>query len=416
MEILCVVYYMIAIIYIFYSFYSYYITPNLIFATIQIVMFIGITGYADYTMNADRQLVFIYMLALIFFIISSAFNFKRYNLKNRKVEVSENEELSQIQRIVIWIMVTVAVLACSYLFARSGGNVFIQSLKSFLGNSDYSIKVGRKNILDVAGVGYIYQFRTIILPILTVYLINAGGIKEKNIAYAIFPLMIIFILGTGQRGGFVMFVLIWATALLLVHRYYGESNLRKLIILGVGFILLFSITTILNGRVSNDGTVVGAMMARIMDDNQACAIRGFRYIIDQPVQWGVDWFSQIIDILPGKNEYQSLATKIFARMNGGSTAGTAPACLWGSAFYNWGWLGVTLFPWILGHFYSYVYMCFVKKPSNKLRIFLYSGEFVILGMWVSDGPMVLFNQGFITVVLMIWVISFSRRFVFGAIK
>lgn len=403
------IYYLIAGGYILYMFKKYYITPSLIFVMTQVIMFVGITNYIDVNLAVDRKLICVYLVSLICYVISSAFHYHRYGIKHYKVEVTR-DGLTQTQKYVIWLMVIVSIAACVYLFASAGGNVFLQSFKALVGDDSYSIKFGRKNILGVAGVGYVYQFRTVILPILTVYLINAGTRKEKRWAWLIFPLMIMFILGTGQRGGFVMFVLMWGVALLYIHKYYNEGNLKRLFLIGALFFIIFSLMTVLNGRVS-DGSVIKAMAKRVLDDNQACAVYGFRYIVNQPIQWGADWFNQIIDILPGKNEYQALSVKIFAIMNGGSTAGTAPPCIWGSAFYNWGWLGVTIFPAILAHFHAYIYRRFMRKKSNKIRLFLYAGAFVILGMWIADGPMVLFNQGFVTIILMLLVIKISKRFV-----
>ena len=412
MEIVHGIYFLVAIIYVMYSINKYFITPNLIFVMSQMMMFFGISYYIDYEIKADRMLIWMYFLALICFIISSSFFYTKYKLAYKQVKISDENMLTTTQRQVIWLMIFVSILACCYLFVSGGGNVFLQSFSALIGGDNYSTKVGRKNLLGISGVGYIYQFRTIILPILTVYMINAGNKKEKWIAKIIFPLMIIFILGTGQRGGFVMFVLMWGTALLFLYKYYGEGNLKKIFLLGVLFFMIFSLTTILNGRVSEDGNVIDAMLTRFINDNQACAVYGMRYIVTQPIQWGADWFSQIRDILPGKNDYQALSVKIFAVLNGGSTAGTSPACIWGSAFYNWGWFGVTVFPVVLAHFYSYIYKCFLSKPLNKIRIFIYAAAFIVLGMWIADGPTVLFNQGFVTIILMLWIITISKRIVF----
>lgn len=412
MEIVYLIYYIIAVSYIIYSAKKCFITPNLIFVAAQLAMFTGIITYVNVDLEADRQLIYIYLITLVCFIISSIFHYSRYGISRKKVCTSREEDLTQTQSAIIWIMVIISVIACSYFFSVAGGNVFLNSIQSFFGSGEYSTKYGRKNILGISGVGYIYQLRVVILPILTTYLISTGTMRPKKIAWIIFPFMIILLLGTGQRGGFVMFMIIWVIALLYINRYYQENNLKKIICLGVLFFLVFAFITVLNGRVQNDGSVIGAMMNRILDDNQACAVYGFRYIVEQPTQWGKDWLAQMMDVLPGKNEYQALSVRIFAIMNGGSTAGTAPACIWGSAFYNWSWIGITVFPMLLAHFYAYMYNRFIQKKSNRLRLFLYAGIFVVLGMWIADGPMVLFNQGFVTIVLMGWLIKFSRKFVF----
>jgi oligosaccharide repeat unit polymerase len=212
--------------------------------------------------------------------------------------------------------------------------------------------------------------------------------------------MLIFVLGTGQRGGFVMFVLMWSVALVYVYKFYREETVKKaLIVLVVAAVVLFGIMTIFNGRVANNSNVFKAVLKRIFDDNQECAVVAFRYIDSQPIQWGKDWFLSIKDILPGKNEYLQLSYVVFSIMYG-STRGTAPPCIWGSTYYNWGLLGIIIFPFILGFFYHRLYCKFLNKTVSKLRIFIFSAMFVVLGNWVADTPLVLFNQGFITLCLM----------------
>jgi oligosaccharide repeat unit polymerase len=212
--------------------------------------------------------------------------------------------------------------------------------------------------------------------------------------------MIVFALGTGQRGGFVMFVLMWVVSLLYLYFFYHEKKVKYILIILVVFAtLLFALLTIFNGRVASDSNVFRAVLKRVFDDNQECAVIAFRYIDSQPVQWGRDWFLSLLDILPGKNDYLQLSYVVFGIMYG-TTRGTAPPCIWGSTFYNWGLLGIVLFPFILGFAYHRLYCSFVSKPITKLRIFIFSAMFVVLGNWIADTPLVLFNQGFITLLLM----------------
>ena len=171
-------------------------------------------------------------------------------------------------------------------------------------------------------------------------------------------------------------------------------------VISIGALLVFMVLTIYNGRVSSGESVFKSVFSRIFNENQECAVVAFRYIDSKENQWGYDWFMSLKDILPGKNEYKQLSYVIFEVMYG-TDRGTSPPCIWGSAYYNFGWFGIVLMPFVMGVLYHKLYYVFRKQRINKLRIFLYSAMFVILGLWFADNPLYIFNQGFITIFIML---------------
>ena len=373
----------------------------------QMIMMVGILSYADFSLETDRMLIIIYTIAQIMFIIGTEFSRKIFCIKPHKIQIEPRELLTSIQKNRIWLMIIVSILACVYLFYKAGNNVFIMIIKSLLSGSTTNITDNRLYNNSVVGVGYIYQFRVIILPMLTAYLVTAGIGVQKKVAYAIFPLMLVFILGTGQRGGFVMFALIWITAMILISKNYNTKLPKKIIVISFLFLAIFALLTVFNGRTEKTGSISSAIAARILGDNQQCAVIGFRYIYTQPIQLGKDLLLSLSDILPGKNEYLQLSYIIFGIMYG-TTRGTAPPCIWGSVYYNWGIFGIIVFPLIMGIAYHYIYYRLYRRPLTKLRIIIYSGMFITLGMWIADTPLVLFNQGFVTICCMAYVLHIDR--------
>lgn len=408
-EVIILLYYIISILTIIYIYQRYFITPNLLFLASQLLMFSGITEYTNEGVVADVVLIYIYMITMVIFSVSSLFWLKKFSVSISKIRIVSQDDINNTQYLAIWAMIVCSLLGCVYLFFIAGENVFLNSIYSIINAVDYSTKVGRKEVLNVIGVGYIYQLRTIILPILTLFLLDSGNKHLKNYGRIIFPFMIIFLLGTGQRGGFVVFLLIWLVYLLFMHKFMQIKNIKRIIKTIFFFGGIFAITTILNGRVKDGSNIIQAMLVRFFGDNQYCAVYGFRYIYYENTQWGLDWLLQLHDILPGKNIYTPLSIKIFAMINGGSTAGTAPSCIWGSVFYNWSWFGVVIIPFLLAFLYTFLFKRFIQKDTNKLRLLLYSGSFVILGMWIADGPIVLFNQGFVTIALMSIILRYCRK-------
>lgn len=382
-------------------FRKYYVTPSIVFVLMQITMFSGVLSYCDFNRSSDQKLAVIYMIALISFISGTYFCSRIHNESYTDIRLSKNNTLSRTQSTYIVLMVVVSILLCSLFFLRAGYNVFIQIVQSISGNSTGNYTESRIALNNISGVGYVYQFRVIIFPLLTAFLVSYEENRTVHrIGLCLLPIMLVFLLGTGQRGGFVMFILMWVVALLYLYKTNKSEKIRRfLIIILTVSVVLFAIMTVFNGRVEKGMNLLQAMLKRIFDDNQECAVYAFRYIDSQPTQWGRDWLLSFRDILPGKNDYLQLSYVVFNIMYG-STRGTAPPCIWGSVFYNWSYFGIIFFPFIMGFLYHRLYVSFCKTDITKLHIFIYSAMFVVLGNWIADSPLVLFNQGFITLCLM----------------
>lgn len=412
------IYYLVIFSFMIYLYGKYKVCPELMWCLMQLLMFFGITHFIDTGLSSDRQLILLYFIGLISFIISSSF-FTTLSRGQRDLYVYSDLYNYKLRKPYLYIMMIVCIILCASFFSRGGGNVFINGLRAMLTGADYSVKYSRMGLLSVSGVGYIYQLRVIVFPLCVLYYIMINKKKISSIVLGI--LMLLFIIGTGQRGGLVSLM-----AIALTTTYYWMSSQKEsrrrpikkaytyLGVIGVAGVL-FGLSTIMNGRVASGGSVFSAILQRFVEDNQSSAVGGFRYINMQSIQNGRDWLQQFVDVLPGQNSYMSLATRIFAYMHGGSTAGTSPACIWGSSYYNFGILGVVVMGMLLGYITSRLHSHFTKKKCDELSVLVYSGLQFLLAYWVVDGPLTLFNNGFIAVLLFYWImqIALKVRIVFG---
>ena len=60
-----------------------------------------------------------------------------------------------------------------------------------------------------------------------------------------------------------------------------------------------------------------------------------------------------------------------------------------------------------------------KKVNDEFSIIIYSAKQFLLAYWVAAGPIVLFNSGFVAVLLLDFIltsIALKYRFVFGKVK
>ena len=387
---------------------KYKLTPVSVFLTMEISYFFGICLAPKGKLDVAIKLETIYVVALFFFILGVEFS-KR--LKSKKIyddfiPFVDNVETHN-QSIAIWIIIFISILLCSYLFAKGGTNVFLRSLQDLFSGSSGVYKSERRKFFSVSGMGYIYQFRAILLPILTIYVAYCSKRKlPKFIALALLILMLVFLLGTGQRNAFVFFCLIVLLYSITMQMKYNiiVFSKKQYIIMGVAAGVFLVALTIGNGRVSSDGNIItGAiesLVDRISGVNQRTAINAFSYIDEQPTSWGYDWLMTIRDILPGKSGYLTVS-RITYYLAYGTYRGTGDPCIWGSAWYNFNFIGVTFFPFLIGWLYHREYKKMVSTPyKNRLYMLIYSGLSVYLGLWVYGTPMNLFNIGVVSLLFL----------------
>lgn len=391
---------------IYFSYKKYGFSPILIFLALQYIMFIGIYFLVDPTNKYDIEYLLLYLISLVFFIIGAKINESNLNIK-KITSIYIDRNLVGFQKNIIVIVLIVSMLVCTYFFTKTP-NLFIVVIKNILAKTNVNISDMRVDSYTTIGIGYVYQFRVIILPFIVAYLVSAEKSILKVLGIISLPIMLIFILGTGQRGGFVIFAISWLIAMLNINNYNkNKKNLLYIITIAIFFVFLFVLLTIYNGRSADSGGTMNAILQRIFIDNQNASIVAFRYVKTLPTQYGQDWLNMLIDLLPGKNSYLPLANRVNAIIYGGSTRGTAPPCIWTSTFYNWGYLGTIIFPIVLGYFYQNFTKKYYYSVKTKVNIFLFTFMSITLGFWVVDSPIALFNDGFISLSILYLLLNYT---------
>lgn len=298
-----------------------------------------------------------------------------------------------------------------------GYNVFLQGLSGLA--SDTSADYTTMRLESYAGSrylfpGYVNQFKNTILPCLTIvtvtYLFHAQRPRHRLISACLIAVTLIALLGTGQRSPLVLCIF---TLLIYMHHVQRDQFARRALAMGGAALPLLLVTTLLLGRSSEALADAGPLetvkvlfsevMRRFFMDSQWAGQMAFRYTFGLPIQDGAEWAAAILGILPG-NEGSTLSSEVFAMLYG-SSRGTAPPSLWGSVYYNFGWLGVIAFPVLLGCAFQVVTMRALQRSRlSTFEAVSMAGFVAVTGNWIASGPDYFLNSGALTWAIL-WVIA-----------
>jgi oligosaccharide repeat unit polymerase len=266
--------------------------------------------------------------------------------------------------------------------------------------------------------GYVNQFKNVLFPLLLSYLFARYILLRRRtdlfIVITLVPLCLVFLLGTGQRGAMILACI---TAVLFFMACLPERS-RRIIVATIAIVLCAALllSTLILGRAVNhveSREDVGALGMEVVDrfssGNQVAAIDGFRYIYEQPLHYGLgEWVYAFTGIIPGHERHVGLASELF-RQAYGSTQGTAPASIWGGAWYEFGLGGVLGLAFILGVLYHGVYASLCRGEKTLGRLLTYAALTQILGMWAAGGPEFVFYGGLITVLVFMALMKASAE-------
>lgn len=257
--------------------------------------------------------------------------------------------------------------------------------------------------------GFVNQLKNTGLPVAMLAVFTYVRTARQRVVFAILmaPIAVYCLLGTGQRTFFVFFVLMGLIFISIIRR--GRFGRANLIALGSIFFLVFTMQSVLLGRVQEFGVAsgIGEVVHRIFSSNQLAAVVGFRYVHGEGIQYGRDWLQSVIGILPGHSG-SDVSNRIFSIMYGGMR-GTSPLSVWGSAYYNFGLTGALALGSFMGVIYGGIYRVFLSGRFTVFRIACYSAVLLYLSVWVAGSPIQLLNNGLATAALLLIL----RRVVLG---
>lgn len=410
-----IIYICLSVIYIRNEYKTHFITPLFMFLIMQLVMYIGIMIRCNSNNIYHIQLLALYLIALIG-ILLGAYPNKKYIQGINTIDL--NTDVSQSQTIKIFFWAILSIVICSMFFRSVGFNAFSVLISGGI-NTDVSEL--RRSINYTSGSGIVYQFRVFILPILMFILISSTNRKHRIFGIVLAPLCILYLLGSGQRGGLVTVMLMYMVVFFYRNREIKKSEIdiktykgikrskRLIIIFLVAAAIAFGALTIGNRRIDAAGSLTNAIIGRIMVDNQGCALFGFEnLVVREPRSYGYDWLMMTLELIPGvRTGYTATANRIFA-MKYGSLRGTSPLCIWGSTFYNFGVVGVIVLSLLIGYLYSFIGRKTNQKVFSTVELVIYAELVVILGSWIAEGPYYLVNNGGVAIVLLYWVLIRSH--------
>lgn len=385
------------------------------------IMSLGTIFLLDYDIEADQNHLLIIVTSTLVYALTSIIAFKHFNLiKFWNIYCNSKDTLNHNKDFIFSLGLYIICLIAVYLyFSLVGYNVIIISLTGSLSADE----IKDMRLSSYAGdsyyaPGYFNQFKNILFPIAHLALsyhlkrfIKSRSLWIILVVTTMIP-VILGLMGTGQRAflvGFLIFSFIFISMIAKGAAFIGKKTIFLSV---VSFIFLFSILSNLLGR-SEDFTLAASLQAlteRIFHDNQMSSVIGFRYVYEQPIQLGGEWWVDILGILPGENYRGSdLPNRIHAILYG-SYRGTSPVSLWGSVYHNWGWLGIILFPALLSFLYASISRKFLTlRSTSALEKASYAFIFFAFSSWVASGPMQLINNGIISAIILIGCINIIRR-------
>lgn len=413
----------------------WYMNPVILFLLFQSIFILGSLPLLDYELEADQVYSWVLIAFPAFFLIgaSIAYTAHRFNpaeilrwQTGSLIVEKSNSRISVIANFIIFF----GILLSFIYFQRIGYNLFLDSFRSLVETGsrldDVSKLRERTANAESSGIyfaaGYVNQFKNVLVPVLSMFyytntVLNSRPSSQKQTLFVILLLInVVMLLGTGQRGAFVLACI---TAIVFINTALIGPNLRKfnIFLLSV-FLPVFFVATFFLGRSnvdsisSADGLVAvsGEVIDRFFESNQLTGVIGFRYIYDQPVQYGFEWYKEVIGLLPdsGFEKKDRLAFKIFKIMYG-SDFGTSPESISGSIWYNVGpYLGIFV-SMFLGYMYALIFIRLIRGKKQIVRISVYSSSVVVLSTWIASGPFTLINTGLAALIVFRLITRVSSR-------
>lgn len=330
---------------------------------------------------------------------------------------------SVVSRSGVLIALYVASVAISGAYYLAAGGVpLLQGTQAALSGSSFDTQSAR--LETYAGAGYLYpgyvnQFKNAILPILTLAFIHRLWVEKLTgrlpLTLVMTAIMVICVAGTGQRQA-IMLVL----AIGVIAAWRGRVlRASTLVWVAAGGFAVFSLLTLLLNRQEDDlaaasgisgkaGVFANSLARRVFLEQADSGISAFHYTYPRPIQWGSEWATDILGVLPGMRG-SDLANQVFA-MLWGTPRGTAPASLWGGLHYNFGIALGVFVVLVLAMIFRALTMKLVYAPRSEndtfLRDLAFAGMTIAAGTWVSGSPLTILNQGFFAYLFLYWL---SRR-------
>ena len=394
------------------------LNPLYVWTILQITMYSGTFFITNKSNDIESYHFYLYSLFILCSNITAIF----YSIsKKRKFHFTIRDTDVRFLKNTFYI----SIIAVLFYFYLVGENLFVSSIKNIIITNDALTDVkDRRFAFYSAGKyvapGFFNLFKNFLLPASFFSLILFDMTKRiklsflrKTIYWCIF---LILILGTGQRGAFIMsFVFAFAIAILLMDEKMKNNFFIKLSTIAT---LFFTVSTIFLAR-NTDVTfsdfnyfsvLSESIINRFLFVNQYSGLDTFKYITENEViQWGYDWLMMLDQFMPGRSSYLPLDNKSFNYVYG-NFRGTNPPSLMVSSYYNFGVIGVILTPVFFVIICNKVFKYFQENSNNYIDYLVYILIYFALGTWVNSGIDYPIRNGILLVPVIIFVKKFKFKY------
>jgi oligosaccharide repeat unit polymerase len=380
-----------------------------IFGYMQLIMAVGILPDLNWNIEADRVHGALILGTFVTYVVSTVGLSLVPTPRQTNRSANTHRFAWTRPRVGITALTVLSICICVWYYSSIGYLALFEGLQN--ASSGAGQDIAGLRLASYAGdsalyPGYVNQFKNTLLPALTViivgYLYSHKAPQRHLTAILLAGASVIFLLGTGQRGAFVTF----AIALVLFVRFSNPSEFRRrFVVLFACSLPIFLVSTFALGRSSAQlstaesgaGRIVVLLQEviyRIFGSNQEAAIAGFRYIYELPNQQGADWLLSFKGLLPGVSG-STLDNQIFAYLYA-SDRGNAPPSIWGSAFYNFGYVGALVVAALMAGLLVFLARRYKpEEPTNSLTLIGYVGMVTVLATWVAGTPVTFLNGGLV---------------------
>jgi hypothetical protein len=392
------------------------LTAESLFGISQIIMLTGtwLLDFGRFGMTPDQVAPYISAMAACYAAyFLAAIYFALLNPPRPRQPITVVDRDAPIAGGTLILLVVSVAIAISY-FVMIGPGALVQGLRAGLGQIELETSISQVRLNAYAGdtyraPGFFNQFRYYLAPALL--LIASDRLLRARVSMAI-PFAVgslllgaYFLLGTGQRGGFVAFVL---TAITYFSLMGGKGLHGRIWGLLVAALVFFGLASTAIGRTeaaSNPlASTLGEVFQRFFSDNQASGLLGYIYVQLVPQPLLAEWYVEFLGLLPGRapGNYRPLAGAV-AEFNRNS--GTMPLSNTGSAVVALGLVGALVFFFVWGVVLAKVSRAGLGSPErNRIELMGIAGTFTACGVWIAGGP---------TSVILYGLITYSAMWFFG---
>lgn len=391
------------------------ISPSGIFGVVGVLTLAGTILEADWTNATDSKYIAIVGYSVICYNLAAAIAIAALNLDSR-AHLYPRISPSPIRAgYLAAVAVSIAVVVLYY--QTVGYSAFAEGLAASVSGNE--VDVATLRLESYSGTrylfpGYVNQFKNALLPALAIVGIISARSAVARVAFGTVAAIAIFgLVGTGQRGAFFIFVAITVVFLFFWTRSnrLSKPGLVASVTIAASVLVASTIALGRNRPEASSSSIQSAgydLVDRVFLVNPRAGIAAFRYTETLSVEHpGQEWIRGLLSVLPGV-EGSSIAREVFATIYG-SDRGTTPQSLWGSIHFNFGLSGTLIAPVLLAFIFAVLTRSMQSSENrNVLEMIGISGVTIVLGVWMTDGPLFLLNSGLV-VYCVLWLAGRNIR-------